>query len=88
VVGILGNHYNGVYDSIWDTDKELRQGYQVSIHEDEASGGFVAPFQNASGRVPPFDFRLETVLSNSAAGHKFGESVCGPGFSSFDNATI
>jgi glutamate decarboxylase len=84
VVGILGNHYNGVYDPIWDMDKEIRRvnqekGYQVGIHVDAASGGFVAPFQGTT-TVPPFDFRLESVLSMSASGHKFGESVCGTGW--------
>ncbi|KAL7573185.1 hypothetical protein ACA910_018845 [Epithemia clementina (nom. ined.)] len=82
VVGILGNHYNGAYDPIWDMDKVVAEvnaekGLQVGIHVDAASGGFVAPFQD---NVPPFDFRLENVLSISASGHKFGESVCGTGW--------
>mmetsp|Transcript_6070 Transcript_6070/g.7839 ORF Transcript_6070/g.7839 Transcript_6070/m.7839 type:complete len:539 (-) Transcript_6070:115-1731(-) len=82
VVGILGNHYNGAYDPIWDLDKVLSEvnqekGLQVGIHVDGASGGFIAPFQDD---VPPFDFRLDNVLSMSASGHKFGESVCGTGW--------
>ena len=64
VVGILGNHYNGAYDPIWDMDKVVSEinaekGLQVGIHVDAASGGFVAPFQD---NVPPFDFRLDNVL--------------------------
>jgi glutamate decarboxylase len=82
VVGILGNHYSGAYDPIWDIDEELtklnaKQGYQIGIHVDAASGGFVAPFQDD---MPAFDFRLPNVLSISASGHKFGESICGTGW--------
>lgn len=46
------------------------------------SGGFIAPFQEMSGKGPqgPFDFRLKNVLSISASGHKFGESICGTGW--------
>merc|ERR1719195_2138533 len=52
-------------------------GWEVGIHVDAASGGFVAPFQED---IPAWDFRLPTVLSISASGHKFGESVCGTGW--------
>ena len=53
------------------------RGYQVGIHVDGASGGFIAPFQDD---LPPWDFRLENVLSISSSGHKYGESVCGTGW--------
>merc|ERR1719203_2580846 len=52
-------------------------GLQVGMHIDAASGGFVAPFQD---EVPAWDFRLPSVLSISASGHKFGNSVCGTGW--------
>jgi glutamate decarboxylase len=82
VVGILGNHYNGAYDPIWDIDAVVEEvnrknGWQIGIHVDAASGGFVAPFQDG---LPPFDFRLKNVMSISASGHKFGESSCGTGW--------
>jgi len=82
IVAILGNHYNGAYDPVWDIDAALRpfnrkKGYQIGIHVDAASGGFIAPFQEG---MPPFDFRLPSVMSISASGHKFGESVCGTGW--------
>jgi len=82
VVGVLGNHYNGTYDPIWDMDKILTEineekGYQVGLHVDAASGGFIAPFQDD---VPAWDFRLKNVLTISASGHKFGESSCGTGW--------
>ncbi len=40
--GILGNHYNGNYDPIWDIDAEIEtlnatKGWQIGIHVDAAS---------------------------------------------------
>lgn len=63
-------------------DKEIsrinrERGFQVGIHVDGASGGFVAPFQKD---CPAWDFRLPNVLSISASGHKFGVSCCGTGW--------
>mmetsp|Transcript_100501 Transcript_100501/g.292958 ORF Transcript_100501/g.292958 Transcript_100501/m.292958 type:complete len:563 (+) Transcript_100501:87-1775(+) len=82
VVAILGNHYGGQYDPVWEIDAMLQEfnkekGMQVGIHVDAASGGFTAPFQP---EVPAWDFRLPTVISISASGHKFGESCCGTGW--------
>lgn len=82
VVGILGNHYNGAYDPVWDIDVEIDKvnkanGWQIGIHIDAASGGFIAPFQDD---MPAWDFRLPNVLSISTSGHKFGESSCGTGW--------
>jgi glutamate decarboxylase len=82
VVGILGNHYNGAYDPVWEINEVIQKineekGYQIGIHVDAASGGFTAPFQK---NMPAFDFRLKNVLSISASGHKFGESSCGTGW--------
>ena len=63
------------YDHIWGIDEELQKvndknGWQVGIHVDGASGGFVAPFQEAAGsKIKPFDFRLPNVLSMSGSGH-------------------
>mmetsp|Transcript_20035 Transcript_20035/g.33913 ORF Transcript_20035/g.33913 Transcript_20035/m.33913 type:complete len:607 (-) Transcript_20035:474-2294(-) len=87
VVGILGNHYNGMYDPIWEIDEEIEKlnaekGWQIGIHVDGASGGFIAPFQEMSGKgtPAPYDFRLKNVLTMSGSGHKFGESICGTGW--------
>jgi len=82
VVGIMGNHYNGQYDPIWDLDAAIAKlnkanGWQIGIHVDGASGGFIAPFQDG---IPAWDFRLPNVLSISASGHKFGQSICGTGW--------
>jgi len=82
VVCIMGNHYGGQYDPVWEINEMLTTlnrdlKFQVGIHVDAASGGFIAPFQRD---LPPWDFRLPNVLSISASGHKFGESVCGTGW--------
>jgi glutamate decarboxylase len=82
VVCIMGNHYGGQYDPVWEIDKVVSevnqaQELQVGIHVDAASGGFIAPFQKA---LPAWDFRLQNVLSISTSGHKYGESCCGTGW--------
>jgi glutamate decarboxylase len=82
VVGIMGNHYGGQYDPIWDINDAVEKlnaenGWQIGIHVDAASGGFIAPFQD---NLPAWDFRCKNVLSISASGHKFGQSVCGTGW--------
>jgi len=82
VVCIMGNHYGGQYDPVWEVSQVLatlneEKGLEVGIHVDAASGGFIAPFQEG---LPPWDFRLPNVLSISASGHKFGNSCCGTGW--------
>lgn len=82
VVCILGNHYGGQYDPVFEVNEVVSQinkekGFQVGIHVDAASGGFVAPFQEENRA---WDFRLENVLSISSSGHKYGESSCGTGW--------
>ncbi len=81
VVCIMGNHYGGHYDPVWEVDKVLTEinrerAFQLGIHVDAASGGFVAPFQD----LPAWDFRLQNVLSISSSGHKYGDSCCGTGW--------
>ena len=82
VVCILGNHYGGQYDPVQDIGAAIdavnaEHGYQVPIHVDAASGGFIAPFQEG---LAPWDFRVPNVLSISSSGHKYGESICGTGW--------
>ena len=82
VVCIMGNHYGGQYDPVGEVDRVVqavneRHGYQVGIHVDAASGGFIAPFQDT---LKPWDFRVPNVLSISTSGHKYGESCCGTGW--------
>ncbi len=82
VVCIMGNHYGGQYDPVQALSAMLdevnaQKGFQVGIHVDAASGGFIAPFQDD---LPPWDFRVGNVLSISSSGHKYGESICGTGW--------
>ena len=82
IICIMGNHYGGQYDPVWEIDEvvtKLNQdnGWQIGIHIDGASGGFTAPFQST---LKPWDFRLPNVVSISASGHKFGQSCCGTGW--------
>lgn len=82
VICILGNHYGGQYDPVEDINSEINRinsinKFQVGIHVDAASGGFIAPFQE---NMPAWDFRLNNVLSISSSGHKYGESSCGTGW--------
>jgi glutamate decarboxylase len=46
-----------------------KTGYDIPIHVDAASGGFILPFLNPSKK---WDFRLKWVLSISTSGHKYG----------------
>ncbi|GBF92913.1 glutamate decarboxylase [Raphidocelis subcapitata] len=74
VVAILGTTYTGDFYDVAGLDALVgavneEEGWELGIHVDAASGGFVAPF------VYPelvWDFRLKNVVSINASGHKFG----------------
>ena len=74
VVPIMGITWTGLNDDVEALDKALDKynaetGYNISIHIDAASGGFILPFLNPSLK---WDFRLKWVYSISTSGHKFG----------------
>ncbi|KAH6945798.1 hypothetical protein HPB50_009984 [Hyalomma asiaticum] len=47
--------------------------YGIPVHVDACLGGFLVPFMDDAGfPLPPFDFRLEGVISISADTHKYG----------------
>ena len=74
VVGIAGVTWTGLNDDIEELDKELDKynahtGYNIPIHVDGASGGFILPFIKPHHK---WDFRLKWVASISTSGHKFG----------------
>jgi glutamate decarboxylase len=82
VVGILGSTYTGEYEPIEALDAAIselnsKQGWQVPIHVDAASGGFVAPFLQPSLK---WDFRLPNVVSINTSGHKYGLVYPGVGW--------
>jgi glutamate decarboxylase len=73
VVGVVGTTFTGECDDVVGIDAMLTElkgkGLEVPMHIDAASGGFVFPFSH-----PDFewDFRLDSVVSINASGHKFG----------------
>jgi len=74
VVGILGTTYTGEYEPIEDLHRGLvalnrQTGWDVPLHVDAASGGFVAPFLQPQLK---WDFRLPLVKSINVSGHKYG----------------
>ncbi len=82
VVGILGSTYTGEYEPIAEISARLdafqaETGFDIPIHVDGASGGFVAPFLQPE---LAWDFRLPRVKSINASGHKYGLAPLGVGW--------
>ena len=82
VVAILGVTYTGGYEPIEAIHKALLQhsaevGYEIPMHIDAASGGFVAPFLQPDLK---WDFRLPLVKSINVSGHKYGLVYPGVGW--------
>jgi len=82
IVPIMGITYTGQYDDVKLLNDKLEEynsltGYDIPIHVDAASGGFITPF------IQPdleWDFRLKWVHSISASGHKYGLVYPGVGW--------
>ncbi len=74
IVPILGVTWTGLNDDVQALDTALdaynaKTGFDIPIHVDAASGGFILPFLQPDLK---WDFRLKWVLSISTSGHKFG----------------
>ena len=74
IVPIEGVTWTGMNDDVEALDKALdefnaKTGYDIPIHVDAASGGFILPFLNPKKK---WDFRLKWVYSISTSGHKYG----------------
>lgn len=74
IVPIAGVTWTGMNDDVEALDAALdkfnkKSGYEIPIHVDAASGGFILPFLNPNKK---WDFRLKWVLSISTSGHKYG----------------
>ena len=74
IVPIEGVTWTGMNDDVEALDTALeeynkRTGYNIPIHVDAASGGFILPFLDPEKK---WDFRLKWVLSISTSGHKYG----------------
>jgi glutamate decarboxylase len=90
VGAILGTTFTGQIDEIAGIDELLRRvkdekGWDIPIHVDAASGGFIAPF---SYPELEWDFRLEQVRSINVSNHKFGLVYPGMGTVVFRDVSV
>ncbi|RHZ49337.1 hypothetical protein Glove_522g15 [Diversispora epigaea] len=79
---ILGSTYTGHYEDAKTVNdllmvKNQENDWDVPIHIDAASGGFVVPFINPDLE---WDFRLPLVRSINVSGHKYGLCYAGIGW--------
>ncbi|MDP5220159.1 glutamate decarboxylase [Ruegeria sp. 2205SS24-7] len=82
IVAILGTTFTGEYEPIKEVHDALvtsnaSTGFEVPLHVDAASGGFVAPFLQPKLE---WDFRLPLVKSINVSGHKYGLVYPGVGW--------
>ncbi len=82
VVAVLGTTFTGAYDPIEEINETLLEikktkGWDIPLHVDAASGGFVAPFAHPDIQ---WDFRLSQVQSINVSGHKYGLVYPGVGW--------
>ena len=79
---ILGSLFTGHFEDVQGMSDELdriqeEKGWDIPIHVDAASGGFIAPFVFPSLK---WSFELNRVKSITASGHKFGLAYAGIGW--------
>ncbi|VAH71109.1 unnamed protein product [Triticum turgidum subsp. durum] len=82
VAAILGSTLTGEYEDVkllndLLVEKNKKTGWNVPIHVDAASGGFIAPFLQPELE---WDFRLPLVKSINVSGHKYGLVYPGVGW--------
>jgi glutamate decarboxylase len=82
VIAIMGSTFDGSYEPVQEINDVLEKlnretGWQVPLHVDGASGGFIAPFLDPD---LVWDFRLKWVKSINAPGHKYGLVYPGVGW--------
>ncbi|WVZ92566.1 hypothetical protein U9M48_038617 [Paspalum notatum var. saurae] len=82
VAAILGSTLTGEFEDVkllndLLTEKNKETGWNVPIHVDAASGGFIAPFLYPELE---WDFRLPLVKSINVSGHKYGLVYAGVGW--------
>lgn len=75
VAAVLGTTFTGEYDEIEEINDLLvkikkEKGWDIPLHVDGASGGFIAMFNDDDSIK--WDFRLEQVKSINLSGHKYG----------------
>jgi len=82
VVAILGSTFDGSYEPVAEIaaaldDLHARQGPDIQMHVDGASGAMIAPFLDED---LPWDFRIHRVASINTSGHKYGLVYPGVGW--------
>ncbi len=82
IVAIMGSTLTGEYEPVKEINDALEElnsksDWEIPIHVDGASGGFVAPFLQP---LLEWDFRLKWVKSINASGHKYGLVYPGVGW--------
>ena len=86
---VIGTTFTGQMDPIKEINQLLLdikedKGWDIPIHVDGASGGFIAPFLYPDLE---WDFRLEQVKSINVSGHKYGLVYPGVGWLIFKDKT-
>jgi glutamate decarboxylase len=89
VAGLLGTTFTGQMDDLGSLDALLtrvasERGWQIPLHVDAASGGFIVPFARPQEE---WDFRLPSVRSINVSNHKFGLVYPGMGTVVFRDAS-
>lgn len=87
---IEGSTYTGGFEDVEKVNAildeiEKEKGWNIPIHVDGASGGFVAPFLFPNLK---WDFRVPRVCSINASGHKFGLVSAGLGWVVFRDQSM
>lgn len=82
VIVVMGSTFDGSYEPVQDVNLALdalqqEKGWDIPIHVDGASGGFVAPFLQPD---LAWDFRVPRVKSINTSGHKYGLVYPGVGW--------
>ncbi len=91
VGAVVGTTFIGESDPVSELNDLLvrikaEKGWDIPLHVDGASGGFIAPFAHPDER---WDFRLPQVKSINASGHKYGLVYPGVGWLLFrDRASL
>jgi glutamate decarboxylase len=89
VGAVIGTTFTGQMDPINEIndlllDIKKDKGWDIPIHVDGASGGFIAPFLYPELE---WDFRLEQVRTINVSGHKYGLVYPGVGWVIFKDKT-
>ena len=91
VTCVVGTTYTGDIDDVEGINQVLVEGgWDIPIHVDAASGGFVLPFTDESEAAfhLKWDFRLPKVCSINVSNHKYGLVYPGLGTLVFRDTSI